>query len=172
MKKLFALALLAISFMPFQSARADSSDPTVVPAVDYSRYVGLWYEIGHFPNFFQTECVRSTAEYGALEDGRVSVLNTCYRNEKTPTTIHGEAFAENVAEPAKLKVDFGFPRLGDYWIIDLDADYQWAVVSGPAKESLFILARTAPMNPALLQEILGRLTAQGFDTSKIIYDQY
>ena len=168
MRMFFALATLLFTSMPFAAA----ADPVVVPAVDYSRYVGFWYEIGHYPNFFQTECVRSTAEYAALEDGRVSVLNTCYREEKSPTSIKGVAYAENAAEPAKLKVDFGLPFLGDYWIIDLDPEYQWAVVSGPGKKSLFILARQAPMSDAVLQPILARLAAQGFDLDKIIYDKY
>jgi apolipoprotein D and lipocalin family protein len=168
MRFIFTLATLLLSSL----SPASAADPVVVPAVDYSRYVGLWYEIGHYPNFFQTECVRSTAEYAALENGRVSVLNTCYREAKAPTTIKGVAFAQNPAEPAKLKVDFGFPFLGDYWIIDLDPEYQWAVVSGPGKKSLFILARQAPMSDALLQPILARLAAQGFDLDKIIYDKY
>lgn len=149
-----------------------SEDPSVVPQVDLSRYAGFWYEIGHNPNFFQGKCERSTAEYGLLPNGKVSVKNTCYRDSKVYGTIEGTASVVNASEPAKLKVDFGFFRRGSYWIVALDPDYQWAVVSGPGKSSLFILARKAPMDASLLREILSDLDARGFDTSRIIYDKY
>lgn len=124
-----------------------SDDPGVVSTVDYKRYVGLWYEIAHAPNFFQGGCIRSTE-------------------------IQGTATAPDPSQPAKLKVDFGFVFDGDYWIIDLDPNYEWAVVSGPKKSSLFILSRTAPMEPQLLRTILDRLESQGFKMDELIFDQY
>lgn len=174
MKAFYLLAAVAALSLPFAAPAVMKSeaDPEVVPAVDVNRYLGLWYEIGHFPNFFQRDCVRSMAEYGARDDGRVSVRNSCDRADGSRGMIEGSAFAPNPAEPTKLKVDFGFSFLGDYWIIDLDADYQWAVVSGPAKQSLFILSRQAPMDAATLDGIISRLNSRGFDTGKIIYDQW
>lgn len=175
MKYLFII--LALCFFQTNGANAnqqlvENSDPEVVKEVQIDRYLGLWYEIGHFPNFFQKGCLRSTAEYGLLPSGEISVLNVCYRKGNITTPIQGKAFAPNKAEPAKLKVDFGFPKLGDYWIIDLDSEYQWAVVSGPGKDSLFILSRTAPMEYALMQSIFMRLQERGFDITKIILDEY
>ena len=35
------------------NAQTNPADPEVVQEVDTQRYVGLWYEIGHLPNFFQ-----------------------------------------------------------------------------------------------------------------------
>ncbi len=150
---------------------AGETDPEVVKSVNLKRYAGLWYEIGRYPNFFQNGCQRSTAKYTLQQDG-VGVLNTCYRADGTTSTIEGIATVVNPAEPAKLEVDFGFFRTGDYWITHLDPDYQWAVVSGPAKGSLFILARKAPMDAGLRQRIIARLKKDGFDTAKIIYDIY
>lgn len=149
-----------------------SDDPKVVGQVDLNRYMGTWFEVGHYPSFFQKLCERSIAEYSLNEDGTVNVFNTCVRNEKVLSTISGVASVVDQNEPAKLVVDFGFFRKGDYWIIDLDKNYQWAVVSGPGKESLFILSRTIPMTDKTLNRILKRLEKQGFDTSKIIYDIY
>lgn len=154
------------------SCFADSEDPAVVETVNLEKYAGTWFEIGHNPNFFQGMCERSVAEYSINQEGKVNVLNTCYRNEKVLTTIEGVAFAPDANVPAKLVVDFGFLKKGDYWIIDLDPNYQWALVSGPKKESLFILARTAPMSAELLESILENLKSKGFDTSKIVFDKY
>lgn len=166
------LVALAAPFVIFSSVAQASPDPAVVKAVDLKRYAGFWYEIGHSPNFFQRNCERSTAEYGVLPNGQISVLNTCYRDNAVYSTIEGTATVVNPAEPAKLLVDFGWFRRGDYWIVALDKDYQWSVVSGPKKSSLFILARTAPMAPGLLAQILSDLRARGFDTEKIVWDKY
>ncbi len=171
MKFFKVLSLLAILSMSPQIF-ANSEDPEVIQDLDLNRYMGLWYEIGHSPNFFQGLCERSTAEYSLEASGEVKVLNTCYRNDSVFSTIKGTATAPDRAEPAKLVVDFGFFRKGDYWIIDLEPNYEWAVVSGPKKSSLFILARKAPMAPEVLEGILAKLKEQGFETDKIIFDKY
>lgn len=168
LKKIICLCIL----LSAASVGARTSDPTVVKDINLEAYMGTWYEIGHSPNFFQRLCQRSMAEYSLNEKGTVDVVNTCFRDEKVFRTIRGEAKAPHPEEPAKLVVDFGFFRKGDYWIVGLDPDYQWAVVSGPQKKSLFILARVAPMSPALLSSILEDLESRGFNTSKIIFDEY
>ncbi|QDK44590.1 hypothetical protein DOM22_05160 [Bdellovibrio sp. ZAP7] len=150
----------------------DSSDPEVVSSVDFSKYVGFWYEVAHAPNFFQRGCVRSTAEYAVLTPQSVSVKNTCYKENGSTTDIHGQAYVVDPAVPAKLKVKFNIFAKGDYWIVDLDPNYQWAVVSGPKKKSLFILSRQAPMEPLVLKQLITSLKNRGFDTDNLIYDKY
>lgn len=166
---LFAFCGLLLSAKP---AAADSSDPDVVSSVDFNRYAGLWYDIAHAPNFFQRGCVRSTAEYKVLTPLSVSVKNICYKSDGSTSDIEGEAKVVDPAVPAKLKVRFNFFARGDYWIIDLDPNYQWAVVSAPKKKSLFILSRQAPMDPVLLDKIIESLKAKGFATEDLVYDQY
>jgi apolipoprotein D and lipocalin family protein len=56
---------------------------------------------------------------------------------------------------------------GDYWIIDLDPNYQWVVVSEPDRDYLWILSRTPQMLAATYQELLGRLHDRGFDLQRI-----
>lgn len=58
---------------------ATGSGPVVpVAALDVPRYMGKWYEIAHFPNWFQKKCVDSThAEYTLQPNGRVRVVNRC-----------------------------------------------------------------------------------------------
>jgi apolipoprotein D and lipocalin family protein len=150
----------------------DNKDPEVVAAVDLQQYSGLWYEIAHSPNFFQKDCVRSTAEYKVLDAQKVSVKNVCFKADGDTSDISGKAKVVNPEVPAKLKVRFNWFARGDYWIVDLDPDYQWAVVSGPKKKNTFILARQAPMEPDLLNKILNSLKARGFDTDSLIFDKY
>jgi apolipoprotein D and lipocalin family protein len=164
--------IVVIAMLISEFVLANAQDPEVVKELDLQKYVGSWYEIAHFPTFFQKFCERSEAKYSLNEKGTVGVLNTCFRDDKVLTTIQGTASAPNANEPAKLVVDFGFPAKGDYWIIALDEQYQWAVVSGPKKESLFILSRVVPMDAGLLDSILKALEAKGFDLSRIVFDKY
>lgn len=68
---------------------------------------------------------------------------------------------------AKLKVSFFRPFWGDYWIIDLDPDYRFAVVGHPNRKYLWILSRTRTMDPLVYSGVLERLTEQGYDVAKL-----
>lgn len=172
MKKVASIFVLLNLFNFSWVQAADLSDPEVVSSVDLNRYAGYWYDIAHAPNFFQRGCVRSTAEYAVLSPLSVSVKNTCYKEDGSISDIDGEAKVVNPEVPAKLKVRFNFFARGDYWIVDLDPDYQWSVVSGPEKKTLFILSRQAPMDPQVLAQIVDRLKQRGFKTDDLIYGQY
>ena len=152
-------------------ASPQKTDPEVVPAVDFNRYSGLWNDIAHSPNFFQRQCVRSTAEYKVISTDAVSVHNVCYKADGQTSDISGAARVTDPNVPAKLRVRFNFFARGDYWITHLDPNYEWAVVSGPAKESIFILAREFPMDPALLSAIVSQLKSEGYETDTLVYDR-
>src|SRR5512135_3757177 len=138
----------------------------VVPAVDLSRYIGTWYEIASFPQRFQKGCTDSRAEYRIRPDGDVDVLNSCLRNGKVDTA-KGRAWVVDKVTNAKLKVSFFWPFRGDYWIIDLGKDYEYAVVAAPSMNYLWILSRTPQMNEQRYQEIVARLKDRGFDVARL-----
>ena len=107
----------------------------------------------------------STAEYALLPDGRIRVINRCFKNSldgplKTST---GKAEVVDTASNARLKVWFFWPFKGDYWIIDLDPDYQWAVVGVPSRKYLWILCRSPSMDTAVYQGIIKRLIDKAYD---------
>jgi apolipoprotein D and lipocalin family protein len=56
---------------------------------------------------------------------------------------------------------------GDYWIIELDPQYQWVVVSEPQREYLWILSRTPQLPEATLQQLRSQLAAAGFDLKRL-----
>jgi apolipoprotein D and lipocalin family protein len=56
---------------------------------------------------------------------------------------------------------------GDYWVIDLDEDYQLVAVSEPKRDYLWVLARSRSVAPAAYAALLARLRQQGFDTGKL-----
>jgi apolipoprotein D and lipocalin family protein len=162
-----ALWMLAIFLMGCASAPQPPLE--VVPAVDLSRYVGKWYEIASFPTWFQKGCIDSTAEYSLRPDGGIDVLNQC---RKTPDSgmdlARGKAWVTDPVTNAKLKVQFFWPFSGDYWIIDLGRDYDYAVVGHPSRDYLWILSRTPQMDNERYDRILERLRRSGYDVSRLV----
>jgi apolipoprotein D and lipocalin family protein len=143
----------------------------VVEQVDVQRYMGKWYEIARYPNFFQgTDCAGTTAEYTLLEDGRVQVVNRCFEGglNGPEQTIEGTARVVDTETNAKLKVNFFGPFEGNYWIIDLGEDYQWAVVGDPTRTFLWILSRTPTMDETTYNDILSRLPDKLYDPSRLL----
>jgi apolipoprotein D and lipocalin family protein len=141
----------------------------VVDHVDLNRYAGEWFEIARYPHGFQKGCVVSKATY-SVDDGGIEVVNECFEQaEAGPVrSVTGRARVIDETTNAKLKVTFFWPFYGDYWIIDLDDDYRYAVVGHPTRKYLWILSRTRQMEETLYQAILVRLKEQGYDTAKLI----
>ena len=149
--------------------RAESEPLDVVRFVDIQRYLGTWYEIATIPHRFQKGCVGVTANYSLRDDGDVEVVNVCREEtlDGKERSVRGKAWIVDKTTNAKLKVRFFWPFSGSYWIIELDSDYQWAVVGHPNRNYLWILSRTPQMSGALYDELLERIAAKGYDLVKI-----
>ncbi|BDG05621.1 lipocalin family protein [Anaeromyxobacter oryzae] len=141
-----------------------------VPHVDLGRYLGTWYEIASFPQSFQRGCTATTATYTLREDGDIDVVNRCRQGspDGPEKVARGRARVVDRATNAKLEVSFFRPFWGDYWIVELGDDYGHAVVGHPGRDYLWILSRTPSMSPELYRSILGRLSAQGYETARLV----
>ncbi|HET6349070.1 MAG TPA: lipocalin family protein [Candidatus Krumholzibacteria bacterium] len=150
------------------SAATDTHPVTAVSQVDLSRYIGLWHEVAKIPNKFQKMCDHgTTAEYTLREDGRITVVNRCVNKDGGTEEAKGVAKVEDTVSNAKLKVSFvsflGWrPFWGDYWVIGLDENYQWAVVGTPNRKYGWILARTPTLDDATLEQVFGILERNGY----------
>ncbi len=158
-------------------AIAQQSDQAVktVASLDVPRYLGTWYEIAKFPNWFQKKCVSNTkAVYTAKPDGNLQVLNSCKTAGGETSEAEGLARQIGAKDSPKLEVRFAPEWLsflplvwGDYWVIDLDSQYQVAAVSDPRREYLWVLSRTPQMDPKVYADLLQRLKQQQFDIQKL-----
>jgi apolipoprotein D and lipocalin family protein len=157
-------------------AAAPPANPlSTVAALDVPRYMGVWFEIAKYPNRFQKKCASNTqAQYAPLADGTVRVTNRCTTEDGSLSEAVGAARLVGDAGSPKLKVRFApawlsfIPAVwGDYWVIDLDPQYQLAAVSEPKREYLWILARTPTVSPKAYAELLTRLEQAGFELRKL-----
>jgi apolipoprotein D and lipocalin family protein len=181
LKHLGLAASLAFAFLHTLHASAQTTAaPAALPpvatiaALNVPRYMGTWYEIAKFPNRFQAKCIANTrAQYLAQTDGSVQVLNSCTTADGTIDAL-GLAKQVGTANSPKLQVRFApawlswLPQVwGDYWVIDLDADYQLAAVSDAKREYLWVLSRTPQVNTKAYDALIDRLKAQHFDVQKL-----
>jgi apolipoprotein D and lipocalin family protein len=178
---LIGLAAASLQLASLKVAAQTTATPSTLPAVatiaalDVPRYMGTWYEIAKFPNRFQAKCVANTrAQYLAQTNGSLQVLNSCATADGNTIDALGKAIQVGAASSPKLQVRFApawlswLPQVwGDYWVIDLDADYQLAAVSDAKREYLWVLSRTPQVNAKAYEALLQRLKAQHFDVQKL-----
>ena len=146
-----------------------------IASLDVPRYLGVWYEIAKFPNWFQKKCVSNTkAVYSLKSDSNLQVLNSCKTASNEISQAEGTAKQIGAKDSPKLEVRFApewlsfLPMVwGDYWVIDLDAQYQVAAVSDPKRDYLWVLSRTPQIDPKVYDELLSRLQQQQFDVRKL-----
>ncbi|CAA6805210.1 MAG: Outer membrane lipoprotein Blc [uncultured Sulfurovum sp.] len=138
-----------------------------VKQVDINKYLGTWYEIARYDQYFERGCSNISATYSLKEDKTIKVLNRCTKEGKVDEAI-GKAYAVDETN-SKLKVSFFGPFYGDYWILMLDDDYTYAVIGTPSREYFWILSRTPKMEQKTLDSILEKLPALGYNKSKLIY---
>lgn len=146
----------------------------VVSSVDLRRYAGAWYEIARLPMWFQRHCVDSRAVYTVRSDREIGVHNECVTDTGRIEQAEGVATVVDPTTNAKLSVVFdnwfaklmGSSRDGNYWILDLDADYRTALVGTPDRRHLWILARS----PHIDQATYERLVQKGRDLGYIVED--
>ncbi len=181
MKKCFIAALIVYMLLIFFHIQASgqelSSDPEVVGYVDLEKYAGLWYEIARLPNSFQSDCdCNVTATYSLKEDGSISVLNRCL--EEDGEYDESEGIAEIVDTKTNSKLEVSFVSIfgvnlfwGDYWIIGLDEDYNWAVVGTASRKYAWILSRTPEIEEAAKEEIFTILRKNGFEKNELIFTE-
>ena len=166
------LTLLLTILLLFTSCNAQNTmiDKTVVKELDIDRYLGKWYEISRYDHKFERGLVGVTATYSFREDGKIKVVNAGYKNTLNgqKSEAIGKAKIPNPSIRSKLKVSFFWFFYGDYFVLELDENYKWAVIGSSSDKYLWILSRTPQMDDGLYDEILNNLTQRGYDVNKLL----
>ncbi len=140
-----------------------------VKSLDLQRYLGRWYEIARFDHRFERGLVGATATYSMHEDGKIKVVNQGRKNVLDGKLSIAEGKAKLTSEPGKLKVSFFWIFYADYFVLELDSDYQWALIGSSSSKYLWILSRTPKLDDNVKNMILHKAENRGYDTSKLIW---
>ncbi|MBR7156257.1 MAG: lipocalin family protein [Lentisphaeria bacterium] len=141
------------------------------PAVtnfEVARYLGKWYELARYPNWFERGMNNVTAEYTLLPDGRIQVRNSGWRNGKLHTAT-GIAKYNGYPDRGEFLISFMRPFYHEYRIILLNQDYTLAVVTNKNMKRLWILSRKKELPPETWQMLFKFLKHNGFDINKLIF---
>ncbi|MDX1636265.1 MAG: lipocalin family protein [Marinobacter sp.] len=142
-----------------------------VTGFDKSRYLGTWYEIARLDHSFEEGLSRVTADYSLREDGGIAVINRGYSEEEGEWSVaDGKAYFVEDEQTGYLKVSFFGPFYGAYVIFGLDkANYEYAFVSGPSRDYLWLLARSPQVSDQVRADFLERADRLGFNTGELIF---
>ena len=147
--------------------------PTGVEPVsdfDLERYLGRWYEIARLDHRFERGLTAVTAEYSRREEGGVRVVNRGYDADAGEwQSATGKAFSIDAPDTGRLKVSFFGPFYGAYNVIALDDDYRWAMIAGPTRDYLWILARTPTLDDDVVSRLVGEAERLDFPTGELIF---
>lgn len=168
------VTLLSIILLLLQGCTGAPSGIKPVEGFDVKRYLGTWYEIARLDHRFEKNLIKVTATYSQREDGGIKVVNRGYdiKKKKWRSAV-GRAYFVGKKTTGQLKVSFFGPFYGGYTIIVLDKKaYRYALVSGPNRKYLWILARDKVLAPEIKTRLLTKAKSLGFDTDKLIYPEH
>lgn len=164
---LFLISLLGLS----ACSTAPPEGVTPVTPFDLARYEGKWYELARLDHSFERGLSDVSATYTTQADGSVEVINRGYDGERKEwRQATGRALFIGAPNIASLKVSFFGPFYGGYHVVALDRqNYRWAMVVGPDRDYLWILARDKQLPAAVRDELLEQAAALGFAVDKLIW---
>ena len=148
--------------------------PRPLPAardVDLQRYLGKWYVIANIPYFAERGKLASYVIYRQRPDGKLDDLYY-YKTAFTQKHDHewkGVAWLPDSHDPARWKVQFIWPFTSDYTILAVGPGpaYDWALIGLPARNLLWVFARTPTLDAQTYQQLVDRAAALGFPVQKL-----
>jgi apolipoprotein D and lipocalin family protein len=175
--KIIYLILGAIGISACSSGSSNFSKLETVPYVDLNKYAGEWFEIARIDHWFQKGCVNSTATYIVRDDGDIDVINKCNVGaaDGKNKEAKGRAWVVDHRSNSKLNVQFPLRGIklpflaGDYWIIELDEEYQFVMIGEETREYLWILSRSKKLPEETLAALVDKARNHGFPVDKLIY---
>jgi apolipoprotein D and lipocalin family protein len=161
------LTLLAVLSVAALLRAADTKPLEAVSKVDLARYAGTWYELARTPNRWEADCIGNVrVEYTMGKDGKLGIRNECKKKNGKVQTAKG--YAKKGDSTSKLRLTFFWPFFADYWIIELDPDYKFAVIGEPKRRNLWLLGRSADVDPATYDAMVRHAAAKGYDVSRLV----
>ena len=142
---------------------------STVKQLDLKRFMGKWYEIARYDHRFEKGMTHVTAEYSMLPDGKIKVVNRGIKDRKSKEITGKAKQPDPIKYPGRLEVSFFLWFYSDYYIFELDKDYQYAIIGSSSDKYLWILSRRPQLPETTLKRLLPNIQPRGYDLSKLVY---
>jgi apolipoprotein D and lipocalin family protein len=173
-----AITLLLLNFALAACATAQPVAPQPLKSIDTSRFFnGRWYEIARTPMKLTDGCVAGTTDYSIRADGQLIDRDACRTGtpDGKEKIYAGPVKILNPGENNKVKVTYkvyGFiPISRIYWMLDVDDDYRWFIVSDPAFKNLSLFFRDPRPGDGQVSAVVARAKGLGYDVSKLEFPE-
>jgi apolipoprotein D and lipocalin family protein len=144
-----------------------------VQGFDADRYLGQWYEVARLENSFERGLTKISATYSRREGGGIAVVNRGFDPAKGEwREARGRAKFSGPEDVAMLKVSFFGPFYSGYNVVDLDPTYSHALVVGANRSYLWILSRQPDPPREVVDRLVARAAALGFDTRELVFVEH
>ncbi|WP_145496643.1 outer membrane lipoprotein Blc [Yersinia bercovieri] len=164
------LSVLMATLLSVACSVTPPKDVKIVDNFQLPRYLGTWYEIARLDHSFERGLDHVTANYSLRDDGGVKVINRGYNaNKQQWQESVGKAYFIGSPQQASLKVSFFGPFYGGYNVIDLDDEYQHALIAGPNRDYLWILSRTPTIDSQTRDRLVAVAKNYGFPVEDLIW---
>lgn len=173
---LYFIDLVTRKYINLLPKRLNSGD-LIVSSVDLYKYKGKWYEIARLPNYFQgSDCTNPIAIYDLNSNNTISVKNQCGINNNISVQGYAIPLYPNLPfsnQIGNFKVYFKnlpiwLTSVGEYNIIFLDSDYQYAMVGTKDRKQLWLLSRSTNISKSQLTKMLEFAKTYGYPINKLI----
>ena len=144
--------------------------PPAAPSkpVELSKFAGRWYEIARVPNHFENgdDCAGPTADYADTAKG-VTIVQTCHRGSPAgPEKVYRPSVQVlDTASNNRFRLSYFVILKKDYWVLDHDPEYTWAIIGDPTGKFVWGFARKP--GEAVKDEITARIKALGYDAGRL-----
>ena len=142
--------------------------PQGVAVINPQKASGKWYEIASIPKGFATNCHCSYGEYQPLEKA-IKATNYCRRGAANGPTSRASARLYPIPNTGnhKLLLKFSWPFQGEYWIIYMDPNYQYALSGTPSRRYLWITSKKPYLDQKTINKLKDIAKKQGYPVEKL-----
>lgn len=169
-KSLLLLTAVAVGTTLYNLLKPVKSNVPVVQDFNKEKYLGTWYEIARMDFRWEKNLKNVLATYALNDDGTIRVNNQGYDmvKEKYKQSIGKARFLRGEHEGA-LEVSFFGPFYSGYNVVDVDENYQYALVFGQNLDYMWILSREKSIPEDVKQQYLHYAKKSGYAIESLVW---
>lgn len=144
---------------------------SVVRDFEIEEFAGVWYEIARIGNDREEGLSHVSATFVVDAEGAINLRTEGFNQRKGTFEItRSKVNVPNAERQATMKVASFIPFAGrEINILEVDADYNFALIGGRTADELWIASR-APFIPAEdLSYLVARALERGYDISNLVF---
>lgn len=162
---------LALLFAPLLALAGCATQPPIStePNVDIPRFMGTWHVIAHIPAYLERNAWRATETYALTPP---NVVHTTFRfrdgaADGPEKAYHPTGYVDLASGGGLWGMQFLWPIKAEFRIVHVSPDYRHTIIGRTARDYVWIMSRSADISDSDYADLVSRVKAAGYDTSKL-----